>query len=129
MKHDSDREWCTGASSTGAPVHHEQKNALKALASKVLHDLSGAPAKSALGASGASGASGAPNNARTRLLQLAATMGIRAAVVGAIPADELEAIAGQAVLCDGHLDGNGDPLAHSLLTFYLRTLAEQAGAQ
>lgn len=62
---------------------------------------------------------------RNRLLALASTMGIPRTVVDALQAVELEATSEQARLCEGHLDGNGDPLAHSLLVFYLRCLADR----
>ena len=61
---------------------------------------------------------------RARLLALAGTMGIPARVVLALPIEELEATAEQFAMCDGYLDGNGDPLPHSLLMFYLRELAK-----
>ena len=63
---------------------------------------------------------------RTRLLALAATMGILRAVVDELPVEELEAAAKQAALCENHCDGNGDPLTHALLVFYLRALADCA---
>lgn len=65
---------------------------------------------------------------RTRLLALAATMGIPRNVVDALPVEELEATAAQAALCEIYMDGRGDPLPHALLMFYLRELAERIGA-
>jgi hypothetical protein len=65
---------------------------------------------------------------RKRLLALAATMGIPCAVVDELPVEELQATAAQVSVCEGHMDNNGDPLAHSLLTFYLRCLAERVSA-
>ena len=62
----------------------------------------------------------------TRLVALAVTLGIPRTVVDAIPVDELSATAEQAASWDGHLDGNGDSLAHSLLVFYLCGLADRA---
>ena len=59
---------------------------------------------------------------------LAKNMGIPIAVVDSMSADDLAVIGGQAALCEGHLDGNGDPLLHALLTFYLRALADRSTA-
>lgn len=61
---------------------------------------------------------------RNRLLTLAGTLGIPRAVVDALPVEELEATAEQTALCEGHTDGNGDPLARTLLVFYLHSLAD-----
>ena len=63
---------------------------------------------------------------RARLLALAATLGIPRSIVDALPVEELEATAEQTALCEGYMDGNGDPLAHALLVFYLRALADRA---
>lgn len=60
---------------------------------------------------------------RVRLLVLAKTLAIPRAVVDALTVEDLEATAEQVTLCDGHSDGHGDPLPHSLLVFYLRELA------
>jgi len=65
---------------------------------------------------------------RARLLDVAQTLGIPRAVVDALPVEELEATAEQAALCEGYMDGNGDPLAHALLIFYLRGLADRVSA-
>jgi hypothetical protein len=65
---------------------------------------------------------------RARLLALAATMGIPRAVVDELPVEELEATAEQAALCGSHLDGYGDPLAQSLLIFYMRGLVDRVSA-
>ena len=65
---------------------------------------------------------------RARLLALAVTLGIPRAVVDALPVEELEAAAEQAALCEGYMDGQGDPLAHALLVFYLRQLADRTTA-
>jgi hypothetical protein len=65
---------------------------------------------------------------RARLLALAKTLGIPRAVVDTLPVEELEATAEQAALCEGYMDGSGDPLAHALLVFYLRGLAEKEPA-
>ena len=65
---------------------------------------------------------------RARLLALAVTLGIPRAVVDRLPPEELEATAEQAALCEGYMDGHGDPLAHALLVFYLRQLADRATA-
>lgn len=64
---------------------------------------------------------------RARLLVLAVKLGIPRAVVDALPVEELEATATQAAQCEGYMDGNGDPLAHALLVFYLRQLPTQQG--
>ncbi|KQZ77752.1 hypothetical protein ASD55_07795 [Rhodanobacter sp. Root561] len=61
---------------------------------------------------------------RARLLVLAVKLGIPRAVVDVLPVEELEAAAEQAALCEGYMDGNGDPLAHALLVFYLRQLVD-----
>jgi hypothetical protein len=62
---------------------------------------------------------------RARLHTIATRLGIPRAVVEALPVEELEATTEQTTLCEGYMDGNGDPLTHSLLTFYLRGLADQ----
>lgn len=62
---------------------------------------------------------------RSRLLVLATQFGIPRAIVDALPVSELQATAEQIALAGDHLDGNGDPLAHGLLVFYLRSLAER----
>ena len=62
---------------------------------------------------------------RARLLALAVTLGIPRAVVDALPVEELKATAEQTALCEGYMDGNGDPLARALLVFYLRQLADR----
>lgn len=65
---------------------------------------------------------------RKRLVGIAASLGIPRAVVDDLPLEELFATAKQVAQTDGHKDRNGDPLAHSLLTFYLRCLADQVSA-
>lgn len=60
---------------------------------------------------------------RARLLDVARTLGIPRSIVDALPVEELEATAEQAALCEGYRDGNGDPMPHALLMFYLRELA------
>jgi hypothetical protein len=62
---------------------------------------------------------------RARLLVLAVKLGIPRAVVDALPVEELEATSEQATMCEDFIDGNGDPLAHSLLVFYVRQLADR----
>lgn len=54
-------------------------------------------------------------------------MGIPRSVVDNLPAEDLEATAEQVALCEGYLDGHGDPLPHALLVFYLRELAKRIG--
>jgi hypothetical protein len=65
---------------------------------------------------------------RTRLRIVGASMGIPREVVDELPLEELQATADQVALAADHLDGNGDPLAQSLLTFYLRCLADRVSA-
>lgn len=65
---------------------------------------------------------------RLHLLALAERMGIPRSVVDTLPSEDLLATDEQAAVAKGHLDGNGDPLAHSLLVFYLRQLAEKESA-
>jgi hypothetical protein len=62
---------------------------------------------------------------RGRLHEVAKSLGIPRAVVDGLPAEDLAATAQQAQACEGHLDRDGNPLARSLLMFYLQTLAEQ----
>lgn len=68
----------------------------------------------------------APQPICVRLLDVARTLGIPRSIVDALPVEELEATAEQTALCESYLDGNGDPLAHALLVFYLRALADRA---
>lgn len=63
---------------------------------------------------------------RARLRTLGRSLGIPREVVDELPLEELEAAAQQAAAYEGHPDGNGDSLAQSLLTFYLRCLADRA---
>lgn len=65
---------------------------------------------------------------RARLRTIGASMGIPHTVVDELPLEELQATAAQTALAADHLDGNGDPLAQSLLTFYLRCLADRVSA-
>lgn len=65
---------------------------------------------------------------RKRLRTLATSMGIPRTIVDELPIEELQASASQAASCEGRLDGNGNPLGQSLLTFYLRRLAEGVNA-
>jgi hypothetical protein len=65
---------------------------------------------------------------RARLLDIARTLGIPRDVVDALAAEELDATVEQTALCEGYMDGNGDPLAHALLVFYLRELARRVEA-
>ena len=136
MKSDQPKSWCSGALSSGAPVHQSQQTSLKALADKALRDrvpapkrhgsgMSGAPDLGASGAVGARGASGADNAIRSRLLVIATQLGIPRAIVDSLPLIELQTTAEQVALASDHLDGNGNPLAHSLLVFYLRSLAKR----
>jgi len=62
---------------------------------------------------------------RDRLYILADRIGVPRVLVDALSAEELEATVEQVALVGDHLDGNGNPLAHSLLMFYLRCLAER----
>jgi hypothetical protein len=65
---------------------------------------------------------------RSHLVNLARAMGIPRAVVDALPVEELQATAEQTALCEGYMDGHGDPLAQALLVFYLRQLGNRASA-
>jgi len=65
---------------------------------------------------------------RKRLMAVAASLGIPRTVVDELPLEELHAAAQQAAIAADRTDGNGDPLAHSLLTFYLRCLADRVSA-
>jgi hypothetical protein len=65
---------------------------------------------------------------RARLRTVGADMGIPREVVDELPLEELEATSNQVALAADHRDGNGAPLAQSLLTFYLRCLADRVSA-
>jgi len=65
---------------------------------------------------------------RKRLVGIAACLGIPRAVVDDLPLDELQATAEQAAIAEAHKDRNGNSLTHSLLTFYLRRLADRVSA-
>jgi hypothetical protein len=65
---------------------------------------------------------------RARLRIVGASMGIPREVVDELPLEELQATADQVALAASHLDGNGDPLAQTILTFYLRCLADRVSA-
>jgi hypothetical protein len=107
-----------------APVHQNPPRSLKALAIGALQGQ--APVSTgASGADGARGATGAEQT-RQRLRGLAATLGIPREIVDRLALSDLEATAEQLVACEGHLDADGNPLAHSLLVFYLRALADPA---
>ncbi|MDE2255906.1 MAG: hypothetical protein KGL42_16785 [Betaproteobacteria bacterium] len=128
-------KWCTGALPGGAPTHQEHENSLKALAANALRESGHAPPPTSgavddwcTGASGAAGARGAQFGIKATLKSLAKHMGIPTAVVDSLSADDLTATAEQVALCEGRLDGNGNPLAHSLLVFYLQALAEGVNA-
>jgi hypothetical protein len=132
--------WCAGALPGGAPAHQAPTNGLKALAIKALRELEHAPAtrhietagaldqrcNGASGALGAGGALGAQNDTRALLATFAKRIGVPTAVVDNLPTEELDATAEQLALCKGHLDRDGNPLARSLLTFYLHALADQS---
>jgi hypothetical protein len=60
------------------------------------------------------------------LATFAKRIGVPTAVVDSLPTEELDATAEQLALCKGHLDRDGNPLARSLLTFYLHALADQS---
>jgi len=65
---------------------------------------------------------------RKRLFVIAASLGIPRIVVDELPLEELQAATEQAAATEAHKDGNGTPLATSLLTFYLRCLADRVNA-
>lgn len=101
---------------------------LKELAVRVLAGaggaVSGRGATGACGASGARGSSGAPHAAIVgRLMLLARSLGIPRAIVDSLSPEELEATAEQAALCEGYPDANGDSLPTTILTLYLKHLA------
>jgi geranylgeranyl pyrophosphate synthase len=52
----------------------------------------------------------------------------RLRIVDELPLEELQATADQVALAADHLDGNGDPLAQTILTFYLCCLADRVSA-
>ena len=60
-----------------------------------------------------------------RLHLVADTLGIPRAIVDRLPLEELQATVEQMAMCEGRLDGRGDSLPHSLLLFYLRSLADR----
>ena len=133
-------KWCTGALPGGAPAHQEHENSLKALAANALREsdrapsthqteMPGAPVQrctGAGGAAGASGAGGALSGVAAILRSFAKHIGVPATVVDSMSADDLAATEEQIALCKGHLDGDGNPLARTLLSFYLRALADQS---
>ena len=148
MTTESKKDWCSGARTGDAPVHQREAIDLKVLALNALRKLEhtsheilerstpstssrNVDAVGAAGASGARGASGASGVTaiQLRLLALADTVGIPRAVVDNLPVEELEATAEQVASAEGYKDGNGDPLPQSLLSFYLRCLADQAPAE
>jgi hypothetical protein len=114
-------------------VHQTETPSLKTLAARVLRESKESPSQDSNGASGAHGAvgargaSGASMEIRNHLLAVAAQLGIPGTLVDRLPVVELEATADQMALCADYMDGNGDPLAQSLLRFYLRTLADRLG--
>ena len=125
--------WCTGALPGDAPTHQEHENSLKALAANALRESGSAPAPTGgavpdwcAGAGGASGAGGAQFGIKAQLKSVAKHMGLPAALVDSLSADDLTATAEQIALCEGHLDADGNPLARRLLTLYLQTLADQS---
>lgn len=65
---------------------------------------------------------------RKRLIAIASDLGIPRTIVDELPLEELQATAEQAARAEALKDRNGDPLVHSLLTFYLRCLADQVSA-
>lgn len=65
---------------------------------------------------------------RNRLFVIATSLGIPRAIVDELPLEELQATAEQVAANEAHMDGNGSPLAYSLLTFYLRCLADRVSA-
>jgi hypothetical protein len=127
-------KWCAGALPGGAPTHQGHEKSLKALAANALRELECAPSPHqtemvdapdqwCTGASGAGGAGGAADDIRAVLKGLAKRLGIPVATVDQIGEVDLKATAEQLAKCKGHLDGDGNPLASSLLRFYLNALA------
>jgi hypothetical protein len=131
--------WCAGALPGDAPTHQEVKSSLKALAANALRDSddaptphqkvpAGAPEQRCSGASGALGASGATENTAVILKTFAKRIGIPVATVDRLSTGDLTATAEQLAACKGHLDRDGNPLAKTLLTFYLHALAARISA-
>jgi len=65
---------------------------------------------------------------RKRLTEIAASLGIPRTIVDELPLEELQATTQQAATAGGCEDRNGNPLTTSLLTFYLRCLADRVSA-
>ena len=118
---------CSDALPGDAAMQQNRRPELKELARKALVDAA-ASRNAANAAIAATDATAARDAITKRLQQLARTLGIPRAVVDALPPDELEATAAQAAMCEGYVDGNGDPLARALLVFYLKALAKRLNA-
>lgn len=129
--------WCTGAVPGDAPAHQTPAAGLKALAANALREskrapehgsdgATGAPEQRCGGALGAAGALGARKDLRPALIALAERLGFPAQIVESLDEVEIQAAAEQLAACKGHLDRDGNPLATSLLRFYLNALAERA---
>ena len=102
--------WCTGALPGDAPTHQEHENSLKALAANALRESGSAPTLTGgavhdwcAGAVGASGAGGAQFGIKAQLKSVAKHMGLPAALVDSLSADDLAATAEQIALCEGQL--------------------------
>lgn len=121
---------CSDALPGDAAMQQNRRPELKELARKALVDAAAGrnAANAAIAAIAATDATAARDAITKRLQQLARTLGIPRAVVDALPPDELEATAAQAAMCEGYVDGNGDPLARALLVFYLKALAKRLNA-
>ena len=125
MKTEHDENRCTVALPGDATTQRSEKPSLRDLALRALRETSSPPSVAAVAAV-ADVAAVAQKDTKALLRTFAKRIGIPAAVVDNLPPEELDATAEQLALCKGHLDGDGNPLAHSLLTFYLRALADQS---
>ena len=124
MTIERDEDRCIVARSGDATTQRAEKPSLQDLARLALQESSSPPSVAAV-ATVAGVAAVAQKDTKALLTNFAKRIGVPASVVDNLTADELEATAEQIALCKGHLDTDGNPLAGRLLTFYLRTLADQ----
>ena len=125
MPTDHNRKRCAVALPAVATVQQHEGPSLKELARQALQQSSQGRRVASV-ASVAGVAAGAQIGIGAQMKSLAKHMGIPAAIVDSLSADDLAATAEQVALCEGHLDADGNPLARRLLTFYLQTLADQS---
>jgi len=128
MPTDHNQKRCTVALPAVATVQQHDGPSLKELARQALQQSSqGHRVASVAAVAGVAAVAPDANfGIRAQLKSLAKRMGIPAAVVDSLSADDMAATAEQIELCEGHLDADGNPLARSLLTFYLQALATQS---